>query len=103
MTAPRPLCAWCGLPLGRRAPPGMSASTEASWTLRGLGVPTVGWHMSAPDDGPTCFQQDPLAKRKHPLADNAREREELCRAIDARGPGRLVYAGRRTRRGPSGS
>lgn len=91
MTAPRPLCAWCGLPLGRGAPAGMGASMEASWHKRGMGVPTIGWHMGAGEGAPTCWDLDPLAKLHGEHGDDV---EPMLAEVAARGPGRLVRASR---------
>jgi len=97
MTAPRPLCAWCGEPLGRRAPePRGSASIEASWHNRGLGVPTIGWHSDSKDDALNCFLLDPLAKAHHDAAEA--DIESFLGAVALRGPGRVVRQFTRARR-----
>lgn len=92
MTAPRPLCAWCGEPLGRRGPDGKHASIEASWHQRGLGVPAVGWHIGG--EG-SCFALDPLARkhddRLHGQVDDGLQ--AYLNEIARRGPGRLVQGG----------
>ena len=87
MSAPLPLCAWCGKSLKFKDSGGQGQSTT-QWPNE-LGTPIVGWHIK-------CGHGDPCLKG----VVRGDEPWEILEAVHKRGPGRIVerYLGRWVRR-----